>query len=102
MAAGERVLITFTRYLPIISTGLHCSCWRWRRGDFLRLQTTFLYRVLNEYTKRGASVFRSSSFPFLVILGEAAAVWQPFARHFKASLAEVDKCVNTMLIQILE
>lgn len=43
MAAGERVLITLTRYLPIITTGLSLLLLALREGGILAFSMAFLY-----------------------------------------------------------
>lgn len=86
MAAGERVLITFSRYWPTLLQDWHCSCWRWGRGAFpvfIRHLCTYPSRVLKNIPS-DEPLFRSGPVPTQAMIGEArgfsAAAGTPFQR----------------------
>ena len=99
MAAGERVLNLhqiLAHYYYRIGVALVGA----RGKVLLAFADKILYkrsRVSNEYTKRGAIV-QIQSRPISGHPWGGKAVWEPFARHFNASLAKMENCVDVAVV----
>lgn len=106
MAAGERVLITLTRYLPIITTGLSLLLLALREGGILAFSMAFLY-ISQQGFERIYQATSHCSDLVRPISGRLSggtyigAVCQPLAPHFNVSLAKVEKCVAVVVLILI-